>query len=83
MWLSLIPQLHSFDDAAYLPMRHHHFTDDKPEYFDGEYDMVNFIRFGDDAKNAQMTRRIWYEVFYIFYLHHSGLNSMQDLKILK
>ncbi|XP_065078126.1 uncharacterized protein LOC135701305 isoform X2 [Ochlerotatus camptorhynchus] len=35
MWLSLIPQLHSFDDAAYLPMRHHHFTDDKPEYFDG------------------------------------------------
>nr|XP_029709929.1 neuroligin-3 [Aedes albopictus] len=35
MWLSLIPQLHSFDDAAYLPMRHHHFTDDKPEYYDG------------------------------------------------
>ncbi|KAL1379029.1 hypothetical protein pipiens_015199 [Culex pipiens pipiens] len=36
MWLSLIPQLHSPDDSAYLPMRHHHFTEVKPEYYDGK-----------------------------------------------
>ncbi|XP_055638901.1 neuroligin-4, X-linked isoform X2 [Toxorhynchites rutilus septentrionalis] len=35
LWLSLIPQLHSPVDSAHLPMRHHHFTEIKPEYYEG------------------------------------------------
>ncbi|XP_058814361.1 neuroligin-1-like [Topomyia yanbarensis] len=35
MWLSLIPQLHLPDDSAYWPVRHHHFTEVKPEHYDG------------------------------------------------
>ncbi|XP_055548902.1 uncharacterized protein LOC129732246 isoform X2 [Wyeomyia smithii] len=36
MWLSLIPQLHSPDDASYLPVRHHHFAEVKSEYYEGK-----------------------------------------------
>lgn len=36
MWLSLIPQIHSPGDAPDLSMRHHHFIEDNPQFYDGK-----------------------------------------------
>lgn len=35
MWLSLIPQLHAPGDLNELSMRHHHFLEENPQYYDG------------------------------------------------
>lgn len=35
MWLSLIPQLHNPGDLADLTMRHHHFTEEAAQFYDG------------------------------------------------
>lgn len=35
MWLSLIPQIHSPGDST-DPMRHHHFNEENPQFYDGK-----------------------------------------------
>lgn len=35
MWLSLIPQIHSPGEAD-LSMRHHHFIEENPQFYDGK-----------------------------------------------
>jgi hypothetical protein len=37
MWLSLIPQLHAPGDSAEMSMRHHHFTEENAQYYDGKW----------------------------------------------
>jgi len=36
MWLSLIPQIHSPGDSPDLSMRHHHFMEENPQFYDGK-----------------------------------------------
>ena len=36
MWLSLIPQIHSPGDSPDLSMRHHHFIEENPQFYDGK-----------------------------------------------
>lgn len=36
MWLSLIPQIHSPGDSADISMRHHHFSEENPQFYDGK-----------------------------------------------
>lgn len=36
MWLSLIPQLHTPGDAT-ESMRHHHFVEEEPKFYDGKF----------------------------------------------
>ena len=35
LWLSLIPQLHSSFNIPELSMRHHHFSEENPMFYDG------------------------------------------------
>jgi hypothetical protein len=41
MWLSLIPQIHSPGDSPDLSMRHHHFIEENPQFYDGKRDAVD------------------------------------------
>lgn len=36
MWLSLIPQIHSPGESPDLSMRHHHFSEENPQFYDGK-----------------------------------------------
>lgn len=42
MWLSLIPQIHSPGESPDLSMRHHHFIEENPQFYDGKADNPNF-----------------------------------------
>lgn len=35
LWLNLIPQLHMPGDLNELPIRHHHFSESDPKFYDG------------------------------------------------
>lgn len=35
LWLNLIPQLHMPSDLNELPVRHHHFSESDPKFYDG------------------------------------------------
>lgn len=37
MWLSLIPQIHSPGDSPDISMRHHHFSEENPQFYDGKW----------------------------------------------
>lgn len=56
MWLSLIPQIHSPGDSPDLSMRHHHFIEENPQFYDGKRDAVD-RQLGNLTRNIPLYRQ--------------------------
>lgn len=67
MWLSLIPQIHSPGDSPDLSMRHHHFIEDNPQFYDGKRIFCN------------CTKRPFRIVNFFFISFRSGKIRLQSL----
>ena len=42
LWLNLIPQLHQ-SGGADVSMLHHNFREEKPEYYEGKYNLAQLL----------------------------------------